>query len=446
MTDRIVFSCGSSAPVEEFSSALLSERYYRVIHPSGLPIYLFPKKLTTVSALYATRFGAADIAFTVDGENETVLPDGCAHFLEHKMFEEEDGSDAFERFSLLGADANAYTSWDKTAYLFHATECFEECLEALLTFVSRPYFTEATVRKEQGIIAEEIRMNEDSPAERCFTNALRAIYAENAVRREICGTEASIAEITPEILYKCCDVFYRPSNMALVVSGDVTLESVAAVVDRVLSAFPARSEERPFTRRDQNRGETRAVFLPRIEEQMEVGKPMFVIAAKDHDAVLLSPKERMRRDAVMMLVKELYFSTSSELYTRLLDEELISPQFSAGYGATALYAFFEFAGESDDPDRVLEEIRSTVREARETGVDREAFERARRVLYAKTVKSFDSTRTVSEMLLDYVLSDYELFPYVELFGTLRPEDVEEVLRTSLCDESFALSVISPLSE
>ena len=446
MMEEIIFSDGTRADVTEYYSALLSERYYRVIHPSGLPIYFFPKKHTTVSALYATRFGAADLAFTVDGEEETVLPMGCAHFLEHKMFEEEDGSDAFERFSALGADANAYTSWDKTAYLFHTTEAFGECLSALLSFVSRPYFTKETVKKEQGIIAEEIRMNDDSPAERCFTNALRAIYSENAVRNEICGTEESIGRITPEILYRCCDVFYRPSSMALVVSGDVTLREIVSVVDGVLGALPTRGPAPRYTRRDENRGETRAVCMPRIEERMEVGKPMFVIAVKDHDAVLLSPDERMRRDALMTLIREMYFSTSSELYTRLLDEELVSPQFSAGYGATSLYAFFEIAGESDDPDRVLREILGAIREIREKGVDPDAFERARRVLYAKTVKSFDSTKTVSEMLLDFVLSDYELFRYVSLFDTLTCDDVAELIESSFCEESFALSVISPLSE
>ena len=444
MTEQLYFSDGAPVSVEVFRSELLSEQYYRVVHPSGLRIYLFPKALTTTSALYATRFGAADGAFTLAGdEGETVLPDGCAHFLEHKMFEEADGSDAFERFSALGADANAYTSWDKTAYLFSATERVAESLEILLRFVSEPHFTEASVKKEQGIIAEEIRMNDDSPSERCFTNALRAIYRENSIRNEICGTEESISRITPAVLYKCCEVFYRPDNMVLVVSGHISLSEVLRVVDRVL---PAAAEDAPAVcRRDENASEIRAVYLPRIEERMQVGKPMFVIAVKDHDAVRMTPRERMRRDALMTLVKEMYFSTSSELYNRLLDEGLISPGFSAGYGATSLYAFFEIAGESDDPDRVLEEVRKTVAEAREDGIDPDMFERARRVLYAKTVKSFDSTRTVSEMLLDYVLSDYELFEYVELFQHVTAEDVTELLQNAFFEESFALSVISPLN-
>ena len=449
-SDPILFANGMAAVIEEFRSERLRERYYRVVHPSGLRIYLFPKALTVTSVLYATRFGAANSVFRVDGEPEdTVLPDGCAHFLEHKMFEEEDGSDAFERFSELGADANAYTSWDKTAYLFHATEHVEECLEKLLHFVSTPCFTEASVKKEQGIIAEEIRMNDDSPGERCFMNALRAIYEENAIRKEICGSEESITRITPEILYRCCELFYRPENMVLVVAGSIGLQSVIQTVDRAYASLPsggATERPRKVHLRDENANEARCARVSRVEERMEVGKPMFVIAVKDHDAVLLPPRERMRRDALMSLVREMYFSTSGELYNRLLDDGVISPGFSAAYGATGLYAFLELAGESNDPDLVLSEVRRTIREAREGGVDAELFERARRVIYAKTVKSFDSTRTVSEMLLDYVLADYELFEYIALLDGVSASDVESLLQSAFPDEAFALSVISPLED
>lgn len=443
MNESLYFRNGAPVSATEFRSDRLRERYYRVFHPSGLTIYLFPKEHSTVSALYATRFGAASKAFRYEDEEKYVeLPDGCAHFLEHKMFEQADGSDAFRYFSELGADANAYTSWDKTAYLFHATEQAPDCLRALLKFVSEPYFTDVSVEKEQGIIAEEIRMNDESPAERCFMNLLGAMYERNAIRNEICGSEASIARITPQILYECCEAFYTPSNMALVVAGNITLGEVVEAVDAVLVTESV--EHRRVICRDENLEETAAVFRARVEERMPVGKPIFVIGVKDHAAVSLSPKERMRRDALMTVIKEMYFSTSSELYNRLFDAGVISPGFSAAYGATPLYAFFEIAGESDDCDYVLAEVKKTIRTAAETGVDDEIFERARRVLYAKTVKSFDSTKTVSEMLLDYVFADYELFEYVELLGSITKEGVETLLREAFPDEAFALSVVSPL--
>ena len=445
MNEPIYFKTGEKAVVTERVSELLREHYFCVTHPSGLTVYLFPKEHSTISALYAVRFGAANLAYRYDGDTEdTVLPVGTAHFLEHKMFEKEDGSDAFQLFSELGADANAYTSWDKTAYLFYATEKERECLRALLSFVSRPYFTEETVKKEQGIIGEEIRMNQESSVERCFINLLSAMYSENAIRNEICGSEKTIAEITPSILYECCKAFYRPSNMALVVSGNISLKELLSVVDDVL---PLEGGEcRRVISRDENRSETAAVFRTYVEEKMPIGKPIFLIGVKDQKAISLSPRDRMRRDALMSLVKEMYFSTSSELYNRLFDSGVISPSFVSAYGATDLYAFFELGGESDDPSRVLREVKQTISEARESGVPEELFERARRVLYAKTVKSFDSTKTISEMLLDYVFSDYELFEYVSLFQTLTREDVEELLRDAFSDEEFSLSVILPITD
>lgn len=445
MSEAICFQNGEKAVVTQYVSELLHERYFRVTHPSGLTVYLFPKEHSTLSALYAVRFGGANLAYRYEGDAEdTEIPVGTAHFLEHKMFEMEDGSDAFQLFSELGADANAYTSWDKTAYLFYATEKEEECLKALLGFVSKPYFTDETVKKEQGIIGEEIRMNDESPVGRCFINLLSAMYRENAVRNEICGSEASIAQITPSILYRCCEAFYTPSNMALVVSGRISLEDLLRIVDEMLPT--ERTESRRVITRDENRAETAAVFRPYVEEKMPVGKSIFLIGIKDHAAIALSPRERMRRDALMSLVKEMYFSTSSVLYNRLFDAGIISPTLAAAYGATDLYAFFEIGGESDDPSRVLSEVKKTLSEARDSGVDDELFERARRVRYAKAVKSFDSTKTISEMLLDYVFSDYELFEYVSLLQTVKKEEVEELLRDAFPDESFSLSVISPMAD
>lgn len=445
MNETLYFKNGEKAVVTQYVSELLHERYFRVTHPSGLTVYLFPKDHSTLSALYAVRFGAANLAYRYEGDAEdTEIPVGTAHFLEHKMFEKEDGTDAFQLFSELGADANAYTSWDKTAYLFYATEKEKECLKALLDFVSRPYFTEETVKKEQGIIGEEIRMNEESPVERCFMNLLSAMYRENAVRNEICGSEESIGRITPDVLYGCCQAFYRPSNMALVVSGGISFRDLLSVVDDMLPL--AEPKCRSVITRDENRMETAAVFKQYVEEKMPVGKPIFLIGVKDQAAIALPPRERMRRDALMSLVKEMYFSTSSALYNRLFDEGVISPTFSSAYGATSLYAFFEIGGESDDPDRVLREIKQTIFEIRRSGVDDELFERARRVLYAKAVKSFDSTKTIAEMLLDYVFSDYELFEYVSLFQTVTKEDVEDLIRDAFHDESFSLSVISPMSD
>jgi len=220
----------------EYTSALLREKYTYIEHASGLPIYVFPKAMTNTYALFATKYGSLDTTFAVGDGKPVTVPDGIAHFLEHKLFEAPDGTDTFTRFSALGADSNAYTDYNKTAYLFGCTENAEEALAELLTFVTQPHFTDESVARERGIIAEEIREDEDSPWERAYLNLLSALYHKNPVRKNIVGTVKTIQKITPKLLYKCYNAFYRLDNMALVVCGNITPEAVVAVADRILPA------------------------------------------------------------------------------------------------------------------------------------------------------------------------------------------------------------------
>lgn len=217
----------------------INEKFYTLHHESGLDIYVIPKKHSTAFAVFGTRYGSADRTFKLAGENDWLtVPDGVAHFLEHKMFENEDGTDAFSLYAPFGGNANAFTSFTTTVYLFSCTEHFDENLRVLLSFVTSPHFTEETVRKEQGIIGEEIKMYIDNPSWRVYFNLLRALYVHHPVRVDIAGTVESIAQITPEILYRCYNTFYNLHNMALCICGDVTPEQVKAVADAVLKKAP----------------------------------------------------------------------------------------------------------------------------------------------------------------------------------------------------------------
>ena len=423
----------------EFSSDLLREKYTRIDHASGLPIYVFPKKLTGTYALFATKYGSVDSAFLADGKEITV-PDGIAHFLEHKLFENSDGSDSFSRFSALGADANAYTSYQRTAYLFSCTEHFEESLEELLTFVTSPYFTEASVKKEQGIIAEEIRMYEDSPWDRCQRMLLCALYESHPVRKNICGSIASIGEITPELLYRCHRVFYDPSNMALVVCGDLTEEQVLAVADKVL---PQKKGEHSIERILPK--EPPCVAKKSVECRMQVSKPLFYIGVKD-PVIPTDPRERLWRDAAMTLLDEILVSRSGELYNTLFEEGIITPSFFSGYSCTDSFAYHCISGEADNPMEVLERVKAYIKEVTEKGIDREVFERCRRVLYSDELRAYDSTEEIANRLLSFVFDDAEMFSYPALLQGLTLEDLEPLLKESFLDDYFAISIVYPLEE
>lgn len=423
----------------EFFSAILHESYVKIDHRSGLSIYVFPKKMTSTYALLTANYGSVHNAFRIEGE-EVSVPDGVAHFLEHKLFENADGSDSFEQFASLGADANAYTSCNRTSYLFGCTSHFEQSLAELLRFVTHPHFTKASVAKEQGIIAQEIREYEDSPWERCYQMLLGALYEKHPVRANICGTVDSIAQITPEILYTCYQAFYNLSNMVLVVCGDVTPEQVVRVANRILPRRPTHTRVERIVPK-----EPPTAFLPLVEARMQVSKPIFTIGIKDPN-VPADPTLRMRRDTLLTLLDEILFSRAGEFYNSLFESNLISASFSGGYSCAEGFGFHAIAGESDDPARVLSSLKDYLKQVCESGIDDETFARCLRVLYADELRSYDSTEEIASRLTAFVFEGVDMFSYLPLLQSVTKEEVEQLLREVFREDCFAMAVVRPFEE
>jgi predicted Zn-dependent peptidase len=428
-------------PTRVFESELLGERYQRIDHPSGLSIYVFSKNMSATYAMLGTKYGSIHSSFTPFGaQSEMSVPDGIAHFLEHKLFANEDGSDSFERFSALGADANAYTGFDKTVYLFSCTHNFDKALAELVTFVTHPYFTDENVKKEIGIISEELKMYEDNPINRCYYGMLGGMYKHHSVRRDIGGTQQSIRQITPDLLYDCYNAFYRPDNMALVVCGNVTADEVMRVVDPLL---PRSVEGAPTVFSDQNALEPREAHTDYVEQKMQVAKPLFNIGFKDTD-IPKDPRERDRRALIMGFINDILFSKSGELYTSLIEHGLVSPGFSSCYSICQSFAFMELAGEADDPRAALDEILAFIAKTKKKGIDQADFERLKRVYYAEWVMSFDSVEDIAEDLFRCVCEGTQLFEYVNILNEITPDDVKCALDSFFDTSTMTLSVIKPI--
>ena len=424
----------------EHASALLKESYVSFVHSSGLRVFVYPKKLTSIYALFAVQYGSLDERFCLDGK-EVALPLGIAHFLEHKLFESENGSDAFSAFSALGADANAYTSYNRTAYLFSCTENFEAALGELLSFVTHPSFREESVKREASIIAEEIRMYHDQPWERVYENMLRALYRHHPVRHGICGTVASVKSITPKDLYCAYEAFYRPSNMALIVCGDVDADTVEGIVEEALSQKEASTTRLTRVLSPDAERVARAY----TEARMQVSKPIFSIGIKDA-CLLENPHERLLRELSMSLLNEILFSQSGEFYNGLLERGLLTPAFTVGYSASQSFAFDCLSGESENPEAVLEALKEYVGKTCDTGLDPETVERCRRTLYADEVRAYDSTEEIANRLLSFAFDGTEMLSVAGLLLTITKESLEELLRSFFFEDRFALSVIRPLEE
>lgn len=424
-----------------FESTLLREKYYKYTHECGLDIYVFPKKLSSTYALLGTHYGSIDNSFSLEGDEKTVsVPDGIAHFLEHKLFANEDGSDSFEHFSAIGADANAYTTFNKTAYLFSCTENFEAALSELIDFVTHPYFTDESVKKEQGIIAQEIKMYDDSPTEACYYGMLESLYEHHIIRRNICGSVESIEKITPELLYECYRVFYNPSNMALIVCGDVTPDEVIRIADEHLARECPKIK---IIRATENSSESASVFKARSEKRMKVSKPIFNIGIKDTD-IPASPVERQKKDAAMSILNEILFSRAGKLYSELFESAMISPEMSYCYTINESFAFNSIAGEADDPDAVLAKIREHIKKTAAKGLSISDFERGKRVMYAEFVKEFDSTEGIANNLFSFVFDGAEILGYADIINSISFDDVSALFEKVFKDEFFTISVVYPL--
>ena len=420
-------------------NARIGEKYYYMKHRSGLDIYVIPKKLTSAYALFCTRYGAVDSCFKLEGDKDfTRVPDGIAHYLEHKMFENEDGVDTFSRFAAYGASANAFTSMNITAYLFKCTENFEKNLEILLDYVTHPYFTPENVEKERGIISQEIRGREDWPEVVQYMNLLSALYERSQAKIRVAGTVESIRDIDAETLYKCYDVFYNLSNMFLCISGDVTPEDVLAVADRMLPVQEVKKIERCYD------SEGREPVKKYVEEKFEVAKSMFLLGFKDA-FFSENARENQKRRIAMQLITETLFGYSSEFAIDVYESGLID-ELDADYSTVGKAgSFFLFGGESDDVDAALAKFNEYMESVKKNGMDEESFERARRLKYASFVRSFENTG-IAETFAMSLIKDADWFDTGDIIAEITLEEANALVRELFDEKYYAVSVINPMEK
>ena len=424
--------------IREVKSERLGESYFEIDHPSGLKILVYPKKnYAATYAVFGTRYGSIDTEFRLNGEEKfTCVPEGIAHFLEHKLFESED-LDAFERYAKTGASANAYTSFDKTCYLFSCTGKFQESLEILLDFVTHPYFTEKTVQKEQGIIGQEIQMCRDEAGWEALFSLLRAMYKTHPVRIDIAGTVESIAEITPELLYKCYETFYNFSNMVLCVAGNVTPDEVLSVADRLLKPQKPIQIERKFHR------EPREVAESYTEETLSVAFPIFSLGFKE---AVETPERSLREILISDIILEAVAGKTSAFYSELLEAGLINTSFESEYFCGYGYAAWIFTGESPNGREVQKRITARIRALQESGISKADFERIRKKLYGRSIMQFNDIDGIANAMVSAYFCKEGLFDETEILQSLTLDEVNARLRTALQTDCASLSVIKPEGE
>ncbi len=417
----------------------IKEKVYIKKLENGLTLMCIPKKdIQKKYMMWATHYGSNESKFIIPGEEEiTEVPDGVAHFLEHKLFEQENGTNSLDTLTSIGAEANAYTTNNHTAYLFECTDNFYEAMDELMDYVQKPFFTDENVEKEKGIIGQEIKMYQDYPDWEVYMNALKCMYHNTPIKIDIAGSIESISKIDKEILYKCYNTFYNPSNMVIVVAGDFVPEDIFDEIEK-------RVIEKPLS------GEIKRIYDEEPEEivkafevaNSDVSKPLWVIGVKDkREPETESKNEIIKKHIAINILLNLLVGNSSKLYKKLYDEGLVYSVPGMEYEFTNYYAHILLTGQSKEPKKILEFLKLEINKIKEEGIDKEAFERTKKNIYGSLVKEYNDISIISRNFLSDYFKGLNSFDYLEEIEGISVEYLDQILKNVFKEDKMVISIV-----
>ncbi|MBO2534637.1 EF-P 5-aminopentanol modification-associated protein YfmH [Rummeliibacillus suwonensis] len=422
----------------------LDETLYYEKLENGLEVYILPKKgFSKTFVTFTTKYGSVDRSFIPLGEQQAItVPDGIAHFLEHKMFEKEDG-DVFQKFSEYGASANAFTSFARTAYLFSATNHVYESTETLLNFVQEPYFTEKTVNKEKGIIGQEITMYDDQPDWRLYFGTIENMFKEHPVKIDIAGTVESIDQITAEHLYTCYYTFYHPSNMLLFAIGALEPEKMIEVI-RENQKKKEFAKPTPIKRIGVN--EPSEVAIPERSLRMDVLKSKVSVGLKAKETSL-SGREMLKHELAISLTLDILFGRSSDFYTKVYEEGLIDESYSYDFSLEQGFGFAMIGSDTHQPDKLVQAIKDQLKKTEQNWpFGEEELERVKRRRIGFHLRALNSIEYIANQFTRYKFNDMNLFDSVAAIEELTLADVKQAFQSLQGESQQTVFKILPLKD
>ena len=422
----------------------VNEKLYIEKLENGLTIMIIPKKdVQKKYIIVGVNYGSNDNTFVAQGETEiTETPKGVAHFLEHKMFEQENGKNSLDALTELGVNANAYTTNDHTAYLFECTDNFYPALDELMDYIQHPYFTDENVEKEKGIIGQEIGMYNDYPEWKVYLNALSAMYHNNPVKLDITGTVETISHINKEILYKCYNTFYTPSNMVVVVCGDFEPEPL---VEEIKKRIIMEGNQGEIKRIYPDEPET--IVKEKIIQNMEVSRPLYTIGIKCKTIDIYDlPEKAIKTHISIQILMNILFGESSPLYRNLYDSGNISYAPNMDHEFSKKYAHILLTGQANNPESLYEEFKKYIKQLKENGINQEDFSRIKKMIYGDYIKEYNDVTNIARMFLSDYFKGINSFEYLEQISTIDLQYVMDILNKIFVEDKMILSVINANSK
>ena len=413
----------------------VKEKVYIEKLENGLTVMIIPKQdIQKKYIIWGTHYGSNDSTFIIPGEEkETVVPKGVAHFLEHKLFEQENGTNSLDVLTSLGVNANAYTTNDHTAYLYECTDNFYEALDEFMDYVQHPYFTDENVEKEKGIIGQEIMMYDDYPEWKVYLNALEAMYHNNPVKLDITGTIETISKIDKDILYKCYNTFYNPSNMVLVVAGTFEPEKLLEEIKKRLIPNKSNGEIKRIYPE-----EPETIVKERIKQKMQVSQSLYTIGIKDKP---VKNEQKVKKHIAIEIILNILIGTSSNLYQKLYKQGIIYNMPSLEYEFTDEYAHILLTGQSNDTEKLYGELRNEIGRLKKDGICEEDFNRIKKTIYGGYIKEYEDVADIARMFLSDYFKGIISFEYLEEIEGINVEYVHQVLKDVFKNENMVISVI-----
>lgn len=409
--------------METINYQILQETLYYEELNNGLKVYLLPKKgFSKTYGLFSTCFGSIDTTFVPLGEKEMIkVPDGIAHFLEHKMFEMKKG-DASDLFAGLGASTNAFTSSSRTAYLFSTTTHENECIELLLDFVQDIYLTDESIEKEKGIINQEIGMYDDDPDWRCYFGSIQNLYQKHPVKIDIAGTVQTVSEIDKETLEKCYHTFYHPSNMMLFVVGNIEVEETMNMIKQnqdKKSFHQEKDIQRQIVEEPHDVDKKEEILY------MDVVMPKVIVSMKIND-VLTDPKEKLKRELSMNILMDLLFAKSSALIEEWTRSGLINDSFSANFTQERDYSFIQIGGDTSEPEKLKDKIFDLIDHLKDYQIDQKDFERVQKKNIGILIGVFNSPESIANLFSRYYFEGIMIFDLIDCISQITIEDIDHL--------------------
>ena len=414
----------------------VKEKIYIEKLSNGIDVVFIPKKTNKKFIIWGINYGSINSKFLSNGK-EINIPDGSAHYLEHKLFEQENGTNSLDVLSNLGVDANAYTTNNHTAYLFECTENFDAGLDELMDYVQNPYFTDENIDKERGIIEQEIMMYKDYPEWEIYMHTIEAMYYNNPIRIDVAGSKESIAEITKETLYSIYENFYTPNNSIIVVSGDFKPEEIMEKI-----------KSRMFMKESKNEVERLYPIEPDsikekiVKAKMDISVPMFMLGFKDNNL----KDDFVKKEIALDIIFNYLYSKSSKFHNELYEEGKIISEINFNYEYALEYSHVLLQGQSDDVDYVIKRILKEIEELKQNGFDTKRLENIRRKVYGERIKdNFNSASSISTEYVTNYFRKVNLFEYFEEFETINVDYLRKVIDDMLNEKNMVISVIEPKS-